>query len=359
MNNHILSIGTANPGKPIPQENISNFMKLAHGLDHSENRKLNYVYKRSGINERHSVLEDFNYNDPENFTFFPKNKKLEPFPTTKNRMEVFQRKAPDLAILSVKDCLAKTAIQIGEISHLILVSCTGMYAPGLEMDIIHRLGINETVERYAVHFMGCYASFNALKLADRICDSDKGATVLIVSVELCTIHFQKEYNENNLLSNAIFADGAAAALVSKRAAGIKIKDYQSHIYKNGEKDMAWHIGDWGFEMILSKYVPDLLQKGIGVFKEKLEERFNLSKIKNFAVHPGGIQILKKVEQAFGIFPDQNKHAYDVLNKFGNMSSATILFVLSALMDDKAMKGDVLAMGFGPGLTLETLLLEKL
>src|SRR5690606_27631155 len=119
------------------------------------------------------------------------------------------------------------------------------------------------------------------------------------------------------------------------------------------------IGDWGFEMKLTKYVPDLLQKGIGVFKEKLEERFNLSRIKNFAVHPGGIQILKKVEHAFGIFPDQNIHAHSILNKFGNMSSATILFVLSALMDDNALKGDVLAMGFGPGLTLETLLLEKL
>src|SRR5690606_4608001 len=115
--------------------------------------------------------------------------------------------------------------------------CTGMYAPGLELEIIHEMGINETVERYAIHFMGCYAAFNALKLADRICDSDPDAKVLIVSVELCTLHFQKEYNETNLLSNAIFGDGAAAALACKASVGIEIKGYQSYILKDGEDDM--------------------------------------------------------------------------------------------------------------------------
>src|SRR5690606_16711978 len=207
--------------------------------------------------------------------------------------------------------------------HLVLVSCTGMYAPGLELEIIHEMGINETVERYAIHFMGCYAAFNALKLADRICDSDPDANVLIVSVELCTLHFQKEYNETNLLSNAIFGDGAAAALVCKAGSGIEIKGYQSHILKDGEDDMAWHIGDFGFEMKLSKYIPALLERGISHFRKKLEEKFEVSKIRYFAIHPGGIQILKKVEESFGILPQQNKHAHDILRKFGNMSSATI------------------------------------
>jgi predicted naringenin-chalcone synthase len=359
MNNHIVSIGTANPGESIPQEKISDFMKLAHGLDKNESRKLYYIYKHSGINGRHSVLEDFKHIDPEKFDFFPKNKELEPFPSTKQRMKVFQEKAPGLAIKAVQNCLEKTTTQVDEVTHLILVSCTGMYAPGLEIDLIHQLGMKSTVERYAIHFMGCYASFNALKMADKICDSENLAQVMIVSVELCTIHFQKEYNEDNLLSNAVFADGAAAALVSKEAKGIKIKDYQSHLYKDGEKDMAWHIGDFGFEMKLSRYIPDLLEKGIGILKEKLEERFQTSKIKNFAIHPGGKLILKKVEEVFDISPDQNRHSRAVLGKFGNMSSATILFVLSALLDDKMLEGEVLAMGFGPGLTLETLLMEKL
>jgi len=234
-----------------------------------------------------------------------------------------------------------------------------MYAPGLEMDIIHELGINDTVERYSIHFMGCYAAFNALKLADRICDSDPKAKVLILSVELCTLHFQKEYNETNLLSNAIFGDGAAAALACKERKGIEIKGYQSHIFKDGENDMAWDIGDFGFEMKLSKYIPGLLEKGITHFKKKLEEKFQVSKIRHFAIHPGGIQILKKVEEAFGILPQQNKHAHAVLGEFGNMSSSTILFILSALMEENDLEGNILAMGFGPGLTMETLLLNKI
>src|SRR5690554_6698017 len=171
MNNYIVIIGTSNQEESISQENISNFMKLAHGLDQNEGRKLNFVYKRSGINSRHSALEDFRFTDPNKFSFFPKNKSLEPFPGTKKRMQVFQEKAKGLAVEAIEKCLRKSKISAGEISHLVLVSCTGMYAPGLELDIIHEMGINETVERYAIHFMGCYASFNALKLADRICDS--------------------------------------------------------------------------------------------------------------------------------------------------------------------------------------------
>lgn len=359
MNNYIVSIGTANPGEFIPQEKISEFMNLAHGLDQFEGRKLNYIYRKTGIQGRYSALEDFKFTEPEKFSFFPKNKALDPFPSTKERMKIFQQIAPGLAKKAIQKCLEKTTTPVLEITHLILVSCTGMYAPGVELQIIHDLGLKETVERYTVHFMGCYAAFNALKLADRICDSDQKAKVLIVSVELCTIHFQKEYNEDNLLSNSVFADGAAAVLVSKEPNGIKIKDYQSHICKDGENDMAWHIGDFGFEMKLSKYIPGLLERGIEFLKERLEERFNLSEIKNFAIHPGGKQILKKVEQVLGIYPEQNRHAHEILRRFGNMSSATILFILSALMDDKAMKGEVLAMGFGPGLTLETLLVEKM
>lgn len=359
MQSHIISVGLANPGVPIPQEKISRFMQMAHGLNASDSRKLNFVYKLSGISFRHSALEDFSHQDPELFAFFPKNHSLEPFPGTKKRMGIFQKAAPLLGISAISECLSKSKTDPAEITHLILVSCTGMYAPGVEMEIIRKMGFRNTIERYAIHFMGCYAAFNAIKLADRICKSESGAKVLILSIELCTIHFQKDYNEDNMIANAIFGDGAAAVLVSQSCSGIKIKGYESNILKEGEPDMAWHIGDFGFEMKLSKYVPELLDKGIKLLKEKMEKKFNLSTIKNFAIHPGGNQILKKVEAAFGIHRYQNIHAHHVLKKFGNMSSASILFVLSGLMDDSSMKGDILAMGFGPGLTMETLLIEKI
>jgi predicted naringenin-chalcone synthase len=358
MNNQIVSIGTVNPGTPIPQLQISRFMKIAHGLDESEARKLNFVYRHSGIETRHSVLEDFKFDDPMDFRFFPNNKSLEPFPSTQKRMGVFKDEASKLAILAIQNCLDKTEINPSEITHLILVSCTGMYAPGVEIEIIHQLGIRKNVERYAIQFMGCYASFNAIKLADRICDSEPSAKVMVVSVELCTIHFQKLYNEDNLIANAIFGDGAAAALICKTNQGLKIKKFNSQIVKEGESDMAWSIGNFGFEMRLSKYVPELLNSGIKKLRCQLEELFRLSLIQNFAIHPGGKQILHKVEEAFGIKPEQNQPSHEVLENCGNMSSATILFVLEKWMDRKDHLGEILAMGFGPGLTLETLLLEK-
>jgi predicted naringenin-chalcone synthase len=359
MNNSIISTGTANPGKPIAQSSISSFMKLAHGLAPVEARKLQFVYNQSGIESRHSVLDDFMHVDPKSFTFFPNNKELEPFPSTSDRMKVFQKNAPRLAVEAIRNCLSKTSVKAEEVTHLILVSCTGMYAPGVELNIMEQLGLEDTVERYCIHFMGCYAAFTAIKMADRICDSDPEAKVLVVSVELCTIHFQKDYNEDNLLANALFGDGAAAALISAKQEGLSIKDYQSNLVREGEGDMAWHIGDYGFEMKLSKYIPGLLEKGIDALRKKLEARFQLSTIKQFAIHPGGKLILKKVEESFGIHSDQNRCAHQVLNRFGNMSSATILFVIDSIMNGNGPKGDILAMGFGPGLTLETLLLEKL
>lgn len=358
MNSQIVSIGLANPGIPIPQDKISRFMQMAHGLDVHESRKLGFIYRKSGIRERYSALNDFHHDDPLRFDFFPKNNQLEPFPGTASRMQVFRKIAPELATVAIRRCLQDAATTPEKVSHLILVSCTGMYAPGVELDIIRQMGFRNSIERYAIHFMGCYAAFNAIKMADRICRSEPDAQVVIVAVELCTIHFQKEYNEDNVIANALFGDGAAAVLVKDAEEGLSIRKYQSNIFIEGEADMAWTIGDFGFEMRLSKYIPELLNRGIHELRKNLEMKFDISQINHFAIHPGGKQILKKIEAAFGILEKHNLHAHQILEKFGNMSSVTILYVLSAILKDPGIKGDVLAMGFGPGLTLETLLLHK-
>ncbi|AEL25539.1 type III polyketide synthase [Cyclobacterium marinum] len=358
MKSQIKSIGLASPGKPIPQELICSFMQKAHDLDAQESRKLAYVYRKSGITQRYSVLEDFKFSNVEDFRFFPKNKRLEPFPTTDCRMEVFRQVAPQLASEAIEKCLEKSKLEPNQITHLILISCTGMYAPGVEMDIIERMGFASNVERYAIHFMGCYAAFNGIKMADRICKSEPSAKVLVLSVELCTLHFQKEYNEDNILANALFGDGAAAVLIAQGEQGLQIEDYESNIIPDGADDMAWAIGNFGFQMKLSKYIPGLLEKGIKQFSEGMEKKFGLSGIKHFAIHPGGKQILNKVEAAFGIEERRNKHAHQVLKDFGNMSSVTILFVLEAILRDATIHGKILAMGFGPGLTLESLLISK-
>ncbi len=358
MNSSIVSIGLSNPGAPIPQAEIARFMKLAHQLDEYESRKLGFFYRKSGIDFRHSVLEDFDKLHTEAFTFFPRNEQLTPFPGTKARMDVFEQTAPNLAASASMTCLDQVGVLPSELTHLILVSCTGMVAPGVELQLMQKLGLDEEVERYCIHFMGCYAAFTGLKLADKILRAEPDAKVLVVSVELCTLHFQKDYTEDNILANSLFGDGAAAALVMNSAKGLKINSYLSQVFREGEQDMAWGIGDFGFEMRLSKYIPELLDNGITKLLEVFEQKFGLSKIQNFAIHPGGKQILQKVQEAFSLSPEVNFHASEVLRHFGNMSSATILFVLDRMLKDPNVEGDILSMGFGPGLTLETMHLIK-
>ena len=358
MNSSIVSIGLSNPGAPIPQAEIARFMQLAHQLDGQERRKLDFLYRKSGIDSRHSVLDDFQKEEVSDFTFFPKNKELNPFPGTAARMQVFEEKGPELAEQAVRSALQQAELEANSLTHLILISCTGMVAPGLELDLMRRMDIPSSVERYCIHFMGCYAAFTGLRLADQLVKANPKARVLVVSVELCTLHFQKEYNEDNLLANSLFGDGAAAALVMQSGKGLQIKNYFSEVLWEGEKDMAWKIGDFGFEMRLSQYIPSLLNQGIRRLRDLFEAKFNFSKVRHVAIHPGGKQILIQVQEAFGLPPEVNQHALEVLRTCGNMSSASILFVLERMLQDSSIQGDILALGFGPGLTLETTHYEK-
>ena len=358
MNSSIVSIGLSNPGTPIPQAEISRFMQVAHQLDPQERRKLDFLYRKSGIDSRHSVLDDFQKEEVSDFTFFPKNKELNPFPGTAARMQVFEEKGPELAEQAVRSALLQAEVEANSLTHLILISCTGMVAPGLELDLMRRLDIPSSVERYCIHFMGCYAAFTGLRLADQLVKANPKARVLVVSVELCTLHFQKEYTEDNLLANSLFGDGAAAAVVMQSEKGLQIKNYFSEVLWEGEKDMAWKIGDFGFEMRLSQYIPSLLNQGIRRLRDLFEAKFNFSKVRHVAIHPGGKQILIQVQEAFGLSPEVNQHALEVLRTCGNMSSASILFVLERMLQDSSIQGDILALGFGPGLTLETTHYEK-
>lgn len=358
MNSSIVSIGLSNPGAPIPQAEISRFMQVAHQLDTQERRKLDFLYRKSGIDSRHSVLDDFQKQEVSDFSFFPKNKELNPFPGTAARMQVFEEKGPELAEQAVQAALQQAKVEANSLTHLILISCTGMVAPGLELDLMRRLGIPSSVERYCIHFMGCYAAFTGLRLADQLVKANPKARVLVVSVELCTLHFQKEYTEDNLLANSLFGDGAAAAVVMQSEKGLQIKNYFSEVLWEGEKDMAWKIGDFGFEMRLSQYIPSLLNQGIWRLRDLFEAKFNFSQVKHVAIHPGGKQILIQVQKAFGLSPEVNQHALEVLRTCGNMSSASILFVLERMLQDSSIQGDILALGFGPGLTLETTHYEK-
>ncbi|MGC4033940.1 MAG: type III polyketide synthase [Tepidisphaeraceae bacterium] len=360
----ITAIGTATPVHALKQSQIVDFMVRAMDLGEDDARKLRVVFRASGIETRYSVLED--YGKTEGFSFYENSPKMEPFPSTKRRLELYRRHALAISLDAVSKCFtALPAFRKDSITHLIVVSCTGMYAPGLDIDLVKALGLNSNVERTCINFMGCYAAFNALKLADATCIAKPGSKVLIVCNELCTIHFQKENSEDNVLANALFGDGAAAVLVESTARpefALMLESFHCQLATEGEHDMTWTVGDVGFEMRLSSYVPEFVRGGIKHLTRSLLSKINqaLPEISYFAIHPGGRKILEAIEGELGLTKEQNRFAYEVLRKYGNMSSATILFVLkelSAGLSSSDSGKRILSFAFGPGLTLESMLLK--
>jgi len=360
----ITSIGTANPPHVLSQTAIADFMVKAMQLGDDDARKLRVLFRVSGIETRCSVLED--YGKSSGFHFFENSPNFEPFPSTKRRLELYRRHALALSLEAANHCLgAVPDVRKDSITHLIVVSCTGMYAPGLDIDLIKSLGMNSSVERTSINFMGCYAAFNALKIAAAACASRADARVLILCTELCSIHFQKENSEDNMLANALFGDGAAAALVEalpRSGLNLQLEEFHCELATEGEHDMTWTVGDLGFEMRLSSYVPEVIRSGIRSLTRSLLAKIdkNMSEVTYHAIHPGGKRILETIEAELGLTKEDNKYAYEVLRKYGNMSSPTVLFVLNEILRELRTGDDgkrILSFAFGPGLTLESALLR--
>lgn len=359
----ITAIGTANPEHRFSQSQIADFMLKTMDLRNGDGRKLKAIFKSSGISFRHSVLSD--YGKQRDFTFYPDDQETS-FPSTQQRLHIFRQHAVSLSVQAVNHMLERhREPDLGSVTHLIVVSCTGMYAPGLDIDLVQQLKLKSSVQRTAINFMGCYAAFNALKAADAFCKADPKARVLVVCTELCSLHFQTEATEDNLLANALFGDGSAAMLVeSKPSNGLQfqILNFHNDLFPEGEEAMAWTIGDLGFEMRLSSYVPAMIRKGISTLANSLltEAGLTRNEIQYFAIHPGGKRILEAIEEELQISKNENLAAYQVLEQFGNMSSATVIFVLNQLASqikesDHGKK--LLSLAFGPGLTMESMLLQ--
>jgi predicted naringenin-chalcone synthase len=361
---YITSIGTANPRNCLKQRDIANFMVKVMNLQTDDARKLRALYRASGIETRCSVLSD--YGRENDFDFFPNNELHKPFPTTRQRMDLFKKHALELSLAAVRNCLNKSpSSKKPEITHLIVVSCTGLYAPGLDIELVKALGLTTTVNRTCINFMGCYAAFNGMKLADVFCEREKNAKVLLVCTELCSIHFQKENTEDNFLASALFADGSAALLVeaqSRKGINLRPLSFHCELAPEGAQDMAWSVGDWGFEMKLSTYVPDVIRRGITQLAKSLLKKIDtdLSEVDYYAIHPGGKKILAVIEKELNLKKEQNRFAYEVLRHFGNMSSPTVLFVLNEIAKTLTVEDqhkNILSFAFGPGLTLESMLIQ--
>jgi predicted naringenin-chalcone synthase len=334
----------------------------AYQPEGDDRRKIALLYERCGIDARYSVMPDYSVSLHER-KFYAETMDMEPFPSLEKRMDWYGAHAPSLSVDAIRQCMEGHADN-SELTWLITVSCTGMSAPGLDINIMQELQLSPDLQRSSINFMGCYAAVHALKLADAICRSNQKAKVLIVCTELCTLHFQKGNEMDNIASSLLFGDGAAAVLVTGDAyegKGLHIKGFHSQVALQGQQDMAWHLSGQGFLMRLSAYIPQLIKDGISPLLKKALENSGLAKesITRWAIHPGGKKILETIQQELDLQRDDLSASFNVLRNYGNMSSPTILFVLKEIMQQLNGKQEkIFAAAFGPGLTMETLILEQ-
>jgi alpha-pyrone synthase len=276
------------------------------------------------------------------------------FPSTAQRMSRYELEAPALGAKAVDRLdLGKTA---GEVTHLIVASCTGFSAPGIDLELVDRCGLDPSVERTLVGFMGCHAAISALKLAHHVVRSCPDAKVLLVCLELCTLHLQETDNIDRLLTFLLFGDGCSAAVISAQPVGFALDGFHAVLVKKAARQITWNIRDHGFDMVLSRQVPSTIASALRSGSDRVLSGRSSKSIDLWAVHPGGRSILDAVEGAFDLDQSALAASRTVLEDFGNMSSPTILFVLEALMRDKPPRGaSGCAIAFGPGLTAETML----
>jgi predicted naringenin-chalcone synthase len=359
---HINAIATATPPHDVHAAFCDYFGRT---LPSAKERALfARMAQRSGIAHRYSVLapvwaggEAVGVADG----FYPPGR----FPSTAERMARFEAEAPALATRTI----ARLPIEAERerITHLVVASCTGFVAPGLDQLIVAACGLSPAVERTLVGFMGCYAAVSALRLAHHFVRSEPAARVLVVTLELCTLHLQEAVGLERALAMMLFGDGCAAALVSADEAGLALADFRAATIADTAGAITWRIGDAGFEMRLSREVPARICEALaaeralgdagGLLRGREPQAFD-----HWAVHAGGRSILDAVESGFGLAPCALGVSRDVLRDHGNMSSSTLMFILKRILEANgpdARRGEGLAMAFGPGLAAESFRFETI
>ncbi len=364
----IVSIETSVPQHQYTQEQALAFMKAVPSYGNDERAFLDRIYPPSAIGCRYSTIADFG-RSPQEYDFFSRSADLLPEPLLEKRNAMYVEAAPRIASEAARKALdAAPEIDPQSVTHIVSASCTGFSAPGVDLAIQRSLDLPASTRRIHIGFMGCYAAVPALRTARDILCADPAAVVLVVCVELCSLHFQLKPDREQMVANSLFADGAAAAVVVNPArtdagnsAGFDLLDFETALLDDSEQDMAWTIGSIAFDMRLSAYVPKIVQKNIQPVLRSLLGRNRLSQdeLVRWAIHPGGRAVLERVSRGLGFDPRGMEDSYAVLNEYGNMSSPTILFVLRKTMEalrQNSQVGPVVAAAFGPGLTVESALM---
>jgi alpha-pyrone synthase len=276
------------------------------------------------------------------------------FPDTATRMRLFEQHAPDLAAAAVSRLAP--AEDLSRVTHLIVTCCTGFSAPGIDLDIVQRCGLRQDVERTIVGFMGCYAAINALRLARHVVRSQPDARVLVVNIELCTLHLQQSEDLEQVLSFLLFADGCTAAIVSGETRGLSMESFKTVLARDTRDLITWTVRNSGFDMVLSGQVPGAITDALRGSTDAILGGSHVQDFDHWAVHPGGRSVLDAVESALELEPEALAGSRGVLRDYGNMSSATVMFVLQQMLESRS-EGRGCAMAFGPGLVAETMLFD--
>jgi alpha-pyrone synthase len=347
---------TATPSEQFTQSDIMTFMLEDSSLSEEDERKVKAVYKESGITYRHSVLSRFRKKE----ISIDKEQILT---TTKDRMGVYAKEAlktgNQLMARIQSETLVDHLLDVQQITHLVWVSCTGMTAPGLETEILRLYPFQPAIQVTAFNFMGCHGFFHALRFGSAVVQSEPDAVVLVLCVELCTLHFKSNSTEDQILANSLFGDGGAATLIlGRRYSGqsVEIKKLAQRYVHSSADQMAWQIGEHGFDMRLSRKLPITISTHILSSLIPLwDSEFQLHLLNAWILHPGGKRILDMLQTSLGIPDSGMQPSRNVLQLVGNVSSASVLFALSQFMEtkEKLASGKGLMLGIGPGLAIES------
>jgi len=364
MDAHILGIGTAVPEFTIEQSDAAEKAALLCCATVQQQRTIKALYRRAGVTTRHSVvLTSSTHGQPANQSFYCHDELKPDGPTTAVRMHAYNTFAGPLAIQASRQSLLDARIQSSEVTHLITVSCSGFSAPGVDLEIIRELGLRPETTRTNIGFMGCHAALNGLRVAKAFAQSCPGACVLLCAVELCSLHHQYQWKPDQIVANALFADGAAAVVVRANDQDLshgawQLVDLGSTVIADSADLMSWKIGDHGFQMSLSPQVPNLIDRTLRIWMTNWlgEHDLTLAEIGSWAIHPGGPRIVEACANTLTGNSDCLTDSLAVLAEYGNMSSPTVLFIIDRLRRRNAARPCV-ALAFGPGITIEAALLR--
>lgn len=357
----VLGIGTAVPPGVLPAKHAAEISAQLTASTPREANRVRSAVRLCRVAQRHSVLIE--PGAEVDLPFFTRRPDADPGPpSTAERMRLYAREAPPLAARAARDAMANAGVTPERITHLISATCTGFFAPGPDIELVASLGLSPTVARTHIGFMGCHAALNACAAARAIALADSDAVVLVVCVELCTIHYQQGVDRDMLVPNSLFGDGAGGVVFSAREpekpSGATMLGSASHIFPNTSTAMTWTISDLGFRMTLASETPEFIRAGLRSPVEAFlaQHAMGIGDIAGWAIHPGGPRVIESALTALALDPHHADASREILRMHGNMSSPTVLFILKELAA-RGIRGPVVALAFGPGLVAEMMLLR--